>query len=115
MGANANELSCRTILFDFRASIRTVNLNALFDDDSADSRQTHPCRITRSGSEATDSKLLKIGKRLSLPDQQELSGSERRLPSIDLCEGLSIRRLHFIMSAKIPLRSAFSALLPPNA
>ena len=35
-----------------------------FDDDGADSRQTHSRRITRSGSEATDSKLLKIGKRL---------------------------------------------------
>ena len=34
-----------------------------FDDDSAGSRQTHPCRITRSGSEATDSTLLKLGKR----------------------------------------------------
>jgi hypothetical protein len=68
--SNAIKLSCRATDFDFRAGISSVNFNALFDDDSADSPQSHSCRITRSGSEATDSKLLMIGKRRALPDQQ---------------------------------------------
>jgi hypothetical protein len=100
--------------FSYRRFI-AVNFNALFDDKSADGDKTSLCPVLRSGSDATDSKLLKIGKRRALPDQQELSGSARRLPSIDLCESLSIRRFHFTVSDKSSLRSPHSALLPLNA
>jgi len=103
-----------TARFSYRHFI-AVNLNALFDDKSADGDKTSLCPVLRSGSGATGSKLPKIGKRRALPDQQELSGSARRLPSIDLCESLSIRRPHFTMSADCAFRSPHSALLPLNA
>jgi len=64
--------------FSYRRFI-AVNFNARFDEESADGDKTSLCPVVRSGSDATGSKLLKIGKRRALPDQH------------DLCESLSIR------------------------